>query len=61
MMATEYASAYRLQAKVAQLHDIADCDRALGKGDCPMCLAFELAKRGGRVPAPRRPDEFEEE
>ena len=37
----------QLGARVAFLHELENCGRALGAGECPMCMAYAYALEGG--------------
>lgn len=37
----------QLGARVAHLHELENCGRALGAGECPMCMAYAYALEGG--------------
>lgn len=54
-----------LGRRVAWLHGLEDCDRPLGKGECPMCIAFcfgMAGRSGDDLPAlPRQIVSGEEE
>jgi hypothetical protein len=48
-----------LGRRASHLHNLEDCDARLGKGECPMCIAFKLgAGEANSCPAPQEHEEM---